>query len=522
MQHYTSVLNRESGVSEVIGATMLIMVVVTAIAVIGAVILSQPPPQKIPALDAIISNTGRTIQIYHNGGDMLQYGEMTILVDGKETVFKKGTDSSWQSWSSGESLYNYSINPEMAKTVRIFYKGTGSATLLASADLGPSGMPVTTYRITTSAGAGGTISPPGPVSVEYGDNSPAFTITPVMGYHIVDVLVDGSSVGAVATYTFPSVTSSHTISATFAINTYTITASAGANGAINPSGSVSVNYGDTPTFTFTPSIGYHIADVIVDTVSQGTIPSYQFPSVTSDHTISVTFAINTYTITPVVSGGGGTIAPSTPQTVNYGSTPTFTFTRNIRYHLDIVTVDGNPVIVIGNSYTFPPVTANHVIQATFAANTRADIFYDDFESLRPSANGWTETGSVDWGVYIPTNGVRDVRFRGGAPAESITRTISTAANSSIIVSFQWAGSSLESGEYVRAEYSTNGGTSWTTLSQITGPIGTITTFTSYTSTTLPASADYNPSFVLRFIISANSNTNDYAYIDDVRVTGIPD
>src|SRR2546425_4519647 len=42
---------------------------------------------------------------------------------------------------------------------------------------------------------------------------------------------------------FTSVTANHTISASFAINTYTITASAGANGNIDPTGAVTVNYG---------------------------------------------------------------------------------------------------------------------------------------------------------------------------------------------------------------------------------------------------------------------------------------
>ena len=41
------------------------------------------------------------------------------------------------------------------------------------------------------------------------------------------MLVDGSSVGAVTTYTFTNVTADHTIAASFAINTYTITASGG-------------------------------------------------------------------------------------------------------------------------------------------------------------------------------------------------------------------------------------------------------------------------------------------------------
>ena len=41
---------------------------------------------------------------------------------------------------------------------------------------------------------------------------------------MADVLVDGVSVGAVTSYTFTNVTANHTIAASFAINTYTITA----------------------------------------------------------------------------------------------------------------------------------------------------------------------------------------------------------------------------------------------------------------------------------------------------------
>ena len=50
----------------------------------------------------------------------------------------------------------------------------------------------------------------------------AFSIAPAAGYHIANVLVDGNSVGPVAGYTFGNVTADHTISASFAINTYTL------------------------------------------------------------------------------------------------------------------------------------------------------------------------------------------------------------------------------------------------------------------------------------------------------------
>lgn len=72
-----------------------------------------------------------------------------------------------------------------------------------------------TYTIVATAGSHGNISPSGNVIVNHGDNI-TFTITPDPGYYIKDVLVDGSSVGAVPSYTFTNVTANHTIHATFA------------------------------------------------------------------------------------------------------------------------------------------------------------------------------------------------------------------------------------------------------------------------------------------------------------------
>ena len=77
--------------------------------------------------------------------------------------------------------------------------------------------PPVTYTITATAGANGSISPNGAVTVNHGSNQ-QFTITPNTGYHIDDVMVDGSSVGAVSSYTFNNVTAGHTITASFAYN----------------------------------------------------------------------------------------------------------------------------------------------------------------------------------------------------------------------------------------------------------------------------------------------------------------
>ena len=72
-----------------------------------------------------------------------------------------------------------------------------------------------TFSISASAGAGGMISPTGTVNViENADQT--FTISPDSGFTISDVIVDGSSVGAVASYTFSNVAEGHTIAVNFA------------------------------------------------------------------------------------------------------------------------------------------------------------------------------------------------------------------------------------------------------------------------------------------------------------------
>jgi fibronectin type 3 domain-containing protein len=70
------------------------------------------------------------------------------------------------------------------------------------------------YTITATAGTGGSISPSGSVSVNHGA-SQTFTIAANSGYNVANVLVDGSSVGAVTTYTFTNVNANHSISASW-------------------------------------------------------------------------------------------------------------------------------------------------------------------------------------------------------------------------------------------------------------------------------------------------------------------
>ncbi len=77
--------------------------------------------------------------------------------------------------------------------------------------------PEFTYTITANAGSHGSIYPSGSVQVPR-ETGKTFTISPDLGYAIVDVTVDDQSIGTGISYTFADVTASHTISATFGQN----------------------------------------------------------------------------------------------------------------------------------------------------------------------------------------------------------------------------------------------------------------------------------------------------------------
>ncbi|UEG50520.1 fibronectin type III domain-containing protein [Ferruginibacter lapsinanis] len=231
---------------------------------------------------------------------------------------------------------------------------------------------IITYTITSSAGANGSISPNGATVKNYG-TSQAYTITPNTGYHVNDVLVNGVSVGAVSAYTISNVRGDSSISASFAINTYTITSSAGTGGSISPDGATVKNYGTSQAYTITPNTGYHIADVLVNGVSVGAVSSYTISNVRGDSSISASFAINTYTITSS-AGTGGSISPDGATVKNYGTSQAYTITPNTGYHIADVLVNGNSVGAV-SAYTISNVRGDSAISASFAINTYT-VTYD--------------------------------------------------------------------------------------------------------------------------------------------------
>jgi hypothetical protein len=106
-----------------------------------------------------------------------------------------------------------------------------------------------------------------------------------------------------------------TLSLKTALATYTITASAGANGSISPGGAITVNNGANQNYAITPNSGYLVSDVKVDGASQGQITLYTFYGVIKDHTISATFVPDPCS---GIQGGGNGLRGAT-----FGMTPAY-------------------------------------------------------------------------------------------------------------------------------------------------------------------------------------------------------
>ncbi|MDR2012405.1 MAG: hypothetical protein LBQ20_05070 [Rhodanobacter sp.] len=213
-------------------------------------------------------------------------------------------------------------------------------------------VPISTYTVTPSIeGGGGTISPSTAVLVPSG-NQTQFTLTPDPGYEVYSA--DGTCAGkwlkapgeSVYVWTISyawtiSGATDCTLVAKFVSTntTYTVTPNvSGGGGTISPSTAVSVPYGSSTLFTLTPDSGYtaDLWKIIDNDKCSGTLIKdniYTTGLVPDDCAITAYFT-PIYTVTPGVSGGGGTIYPSTPVTVKSDSNVPFRLTPDPGYGVD--------------------------------------------------------------------------------------------------------------------------------------------------------------------------------------------
>jgi parallel beta-helix repeat protein len=205
---------------------------------------------------------------------------------------------------------------------------------------------------------------------------------------------------------------------------YTITATAGAGGSINPSGVIGVSEGSNQTFTITPEEGYQISEILVDGISVGTVSTYTFFNVEQDHTIQANFVLNTdayrvYNIDTEV--GYDTIQEAIDKATSGQSLIVYpgTYYENIIFDDKNITVRSseplNPAIVAstiidGGSGSVVEFTGGDTSTLEGFTIRDGDVEYGGginvYTSSSPTINGNTITGNtaiIGGGIYLSSN-----------------------------------------------------------------------------------------------------------------------
>lgn len=173
------------------------------------------------------------------------------------------------------------------------------------------------------------------------------------GYHFAKFSTSATSI----TVSYNTSTHAYTIAAG-APPTYDVATNA-TGCTVSPTSYSSVTAGSSVTFTVTPTSGYTYVNATYSGGTSGSISksdnTFTFTPAGSG-TFNVTYALQ-YTVTPSISGG--TVSPSTPQTVASGSSVSFTVTPESGYTYSSATYSGTETSLThdGNVITLAPTSS---------------------------------------------------------------------------------------------------------------------------------------------------------------------
>ncbi|MBN1868241.1 InlB B-repeat-containing protein [Candidatus Sumerlaeota bacterium] len=218
------------------------------------------------------------------------------------------------------------------------------------------------YTLTYTAGANGSISGTSPQTVEHGSDGTAVEAIPNTGYHFVN----WSDLSTQNPRTDTDVTGNISVTANFAINQYTLTYTAGANGSISGTSPQTVNYGsDGSQVEAIPNTGYHF----VNWSDSSTQNPRTDTNVTASISVTANFAINQYTVTFETDGmAGASLIGTSPQTIDHGSDCTPVTAVAPLYHHFVNWTKGGADYSTDNPLTVTSVTETMTLRANFEIN----------------------------------------------------------------------------------------------------------------------------------------------------------
>jgi parallel beta-helix repeat protein len=248
---------------------------------------------------------------YHAGANGAIAGAAAQTVfhgsDGTPVTPEPDEGYHWVEWSDGSTA-----NPRQDTGV------TGDIEVTAT-------FSINVYTLTYLAGAGGSVTGQATQTATHGADGSEVVATPDVGRHFVQ-WSDGVLAAA---RTDLDITANLTVTAQFAIDTFSVIFHAGANGSLTGASSQTVEYSaDATSVTANPDINHHFVDWTVNSgAGNGAINTGTNPLLITDVIgpieVTANFAINTYTVTFQTDGtAGATLNGSTlvTDTVDHGGT----------------------------------------------------------------------------------------------------------------------------------------------------------------------------------------------------------
>ena len=235
-------------------------------------------------------------------------------------------------------------------------------------------VPSYTIAVNANPTEGGTVTGGG----EYtSGQSCTVTATANAGYTFTNWTEGGNVASTNASYTF-NVTGNRTLVANFALNTYSITATADPTAGGTVTGAGTYNHGASCTLTATANTGYTFVNWTKNGTQVSTNASYTF-TVSEAGSYVAHFSINSYSITATANPtAGGTVSGAGEY--NHGASCTLTATANTGYTFTNWTENGS-VVSTNASYTFT-VTGARTLVANFTLNS-----YTIAATANPTAGG---------------------------------------------------------------------------------------------------------------------------------------
>ena len=383
---------------------------------------------------------------------------------------------------------------------------------------------INTYTLTYTPGSNGSITGSLSQTVNYGADGTEVIATPAVHYHFTS-WSDGVLTAA---RTDTVVTANKSVTASFAIDTYTLTYSHGANGSITGATPQTVGYGANGTeVVATPAANYHFV-----TWSDGILTAARTDTnITANKSVTASFTVDMFTITSSRTAyGGGGISPDGATVLPYGSSQNYDFTAAPGFYLSQVLIDGIPLQGgLSNSYNFAFVSASHSIVISFVTlgscvwdGGREGITDDNWSS----ADNWS-------GNSIPTASC-DVVFSNASTDSSIVNSLFTNHIRSLSMRSGYTGTvslnndlnidgaiNLASGTLSAFNYTLNIAGSWNNTGGIFAKGTSTVVFDSVTVSGVEANSQefYRVTFAGVAAIStpnvwvANYNTNNVSKID---------